>query len=48
MNYTAEQRGEMEVGAKQAQGQEGDACVLKIFMMQINMCFKPVILQIFI
>lgn len=48
VNYTAEQWGEIEVGARQAGGREGEVCALKIFMLQISMCFKPVILQIFI
>lgn len=33
---------------KQKWGREGNVCMLKIFMLQINMCFKPVILQTFI
>lgn len=41
-------RGEMEVDVKQKWGREGNVCMLKIFMPQINMCFKPAILQIFI
>lgn len=38
----------MEVDMKQKWGREGNVCMLKIFMLQINMCFKPVILQTFI
>lgn len=36
------------MGARQVWGREGEGCTLKTFMLQINMCFKPVTLQIFI